>query len=451
MAFSQNYRLSEYPDSVTTLNDSSLFDVSRYNNPSSFTSAKMRALRIPPYILKGWTFDSDSNFYPVTVRNLGLSTNRVDTIWSNVHGIGLSNPSEKLDVNGNVKGDSAKFSHYGGRSDFEMGEPGDDITISADTIKGDVIINSKRILFNSANETDILSDANSGAYIQFNAYGENDVSITSDSGGFTVGGAAFIGNTEAALYFDGSSIVGANATSTWADNPTSGTSARLTLNQIGIRLDDGSAGASGILFGNNSASGVTSANNANKAILIGSQNSTINTGVTNSVIVGGIGITATLDNSLYTQNFIASDNITCDTIFSDAINIYSVSGTIDSTAISTLNGTPVQIVAAPGAGKAIEVINWSNQAINRAGLTAWATNTKLILITNTADYHQILDQVVLKSTATRITRGVTAIPSVTSFTQLVENEPLMINVATGETDTGNFDIKYYVIYRKITL
>lgn len=85
---SQNLKLSQYPDSVITLNDSSLFDVSRHDSPTSFKSAKMRALRIPPYILKGWAFDNDSNFYPTSLRNLGLDTNRVDTIWSNTQGIG---------------------------------------------------------------------------------------------------------------------------------------------------------------------------------------------------------------------------------------------------------------------------------------------------------------------------------------------------------------------------
>lgn len=79
------FKLSQYPDSVVTLNDSSFFDVSRYNGPGSFTSSKMRALRLPPFILKGWAFNPvDSAFYPiVSGKNIGTDTNRIDTVFMN--------------------------------------------------------------------------------------------------------------------------------------------------------------------------------------------------------------------------------------------------------------------------------------------------------------------------------------------------------------------------------
>ncbi len=79
------FKLSEYPDSVIILNDSSFFDVSRFNGGGSFTSSKMRALRLPPFILKGWAFDPiDSAFYPiVSGKNIGRNTNRIDTLFLN--------------------------------------------------------------------------------------------------------------------------------------------------------------------------------------------------------------------------------------------------------------------------------------------------------------------------------------------------------------------------------
>ena len=82
---SAQFKLSEYPDSVIILNDSSFFDVSRFNGGGSFTSSKMRALRLPPFILKGWAFDPvDSSFYPIfSGKNIGRNTNRIDTLFLN--------------------------------------------------------------------------------------------------------------------------------------------------------------------------------------------------------------------------------------------------------------------------------------------------------------------------------------------------------------------------------
>lgn len=66
---------------------------------------------------------------------------------------------------------------------------------------------------------------------------------------------------------------------------------------------DGRYNASGaesiITFKDNFGSSLTTNNSTKPAILIGSQNSTVSAGVTNSVILGGVGINATYSNSVY--------------------------------------------------------------------------------------------------------------------------------------------------------
>jgi len=54
-------------------------------------------------------------------------------------GIGVVSPTERLEVSGNVWGDTAKFLSYVGHSDFTIGRAGDDITINADTVKGNPV------------------------------------------------------------------------------------------------------------------------------------------------------------------------------------------------------------------------------------------------------------------------------------------------------------------------
>jgi hypothetical protein len=57
-----------------------------------------------------------------------------------------------------------------------------------------------------------------------------------------------------------------------------------------------------IVISNNKTSNVQSANLDNRAIFIGARNSTINSGITNSVIIGGTGVTATQNNTVYIGN-----------------------------------------------------------------------------------------------------------------------------------------------------
>jgi hypothetical protein len=122
--------------------------------------------------------------------------------------------------------------------------------------------------------------------------------------------------------------------------------------------------------------------------------------------------------------------------------------TIATADVLTLNTTPIEIVAAPGAGYAIEVISAS---MNMVYVSAtYATNTSLELITAGATNSQA--STVIKNSASTIRRfaDATTLASATA-TQLVENAALNVTVASGDPTAGDSDITVYCTYRIITL
>lgn len=116
-----------------------------------------------------------------------------------------------------------------------------------------------------------------------------------------------------------------------------------------------------------------------------------------------------------------------------------------------LNSAPFDIVAAPGSGKAIEVISWSTQAIDRAAMAAYDTNTSLRLLTDTAGIFQGIDNTILTSTATRVGRGTQQGTTGAATTQIINNKKLTVTVGTNDPANGNFDIKIFITYRIIKL
>ena len=122
--------------------------------------------------------------------------------------------------------------------------------------------------------------------------------------------------------------------------------------------------------------------------------------------------------------------------------------TIATADVLHLNTTPIEIVAAPGAGYAIEVISAS---MNMVYVSAtYATNTSLELITAGATNSQA--STVIKNSASTIRRfaDATTLASATA-TQLVDNAALNVTVASGDPTAGDSDITVYVTYRIITL
>jgi hypothetical protein len=122
--------------------------------------------------------------------------------------------------------------------------------------------------------------------------------------------------------------------------------------------------------------------------------------------------------------------------------------TIATADVLHLNTTPIEIVAAPGAGYAIEVISASMKMVYNSA--TYATNTSLELLTAGATNSQA--STVIKNSASTIRRfaDATTLASATA-TQLVDNAALNVTVASGDPTAGDSDITIYVTYRIITL
>lgn len=130
--------------------------------------------------------------------------------------------------------------------------------------------------------------------------------------------------------------------------------------------------------------------------------------------------------------------------------VFYAKKTIATADVLQLNSTPIEILAAPGAGKAIELISW---AISITFVSAaYVTNTDLQLKTDTADDAQGLSEGVLASTVSRKLKGdFTIVAPVSTNTQIVENKALQVTVKTGNPASGDSDIIIYATYRIIRL
>ena len=120
--------------------------------------------------------------------------------------------------------------------------------------------------------------------------------------------------------------------------------------------------------------------------------------------------------------------------------------TIATADVLTLNTTPIEIVAAPGAGYAIEVISASLKMVYNS--VAYATNTALSLVTNTANLFQFQTEIAQTADCFSKFESEDAAPDNIQF---VENEALMLKVETGDPDSGDSDMTVYVTYRIINL
>jgi len=121
--------------------------------------------------------------------------------------------------------------------------------------------------------------------------------------------------------------------------------------------------------------------------------------------------------------------------------------TIATADVLTLNTTPIEIVAAPGAGYAIEVLSASMKMVYNS--VAYATNTTLELKVTGANSPQIQwGASVLSATIDKF--NAQSIDS-NSNTNVLENAPLMATVDLGNPTAGDSDITIYVTYRIITL
>lgn len=120
--------------------------------------------------------------------------------------------------------------------------------------------------------------------------------------------------------------------------------------------------------------------------------------------------------------------------------------TIATTDVVAMNAIPYALVAAPGAGYALEVISATARIATYAGV-AYATNTTLQIITDTATIAQASNTTTLPAVAATIDNfSLTA-----GLGNIIENKALMAKVATGNPTAGTSNIIIYLTYRIITL
>jgi hypothetical protein len=115
--------------------------------------------------------------------------------------------------------------------------------------------------------------------------------------------------------------------------------------------------------------------------------------------------------------------------------------------ITNGNSVPVSLIAAPGAGKVIEVV--SAMFNFQYGTTAFDSGSATFeLITNTATTEQFRSAGILNGTS-NVFRKLDQISSTT--TQIVANEPLNFALTGADATVGDSTMDLYINYRIITL
>ncbi|KKL92588.1 hypothetical protein LCGC14_1883200 [marine sediment metagenome] len=139
----------------------------------------------------------------------------------------------------------------------------------------------------------------------------------------------------------------------------------------------------------------------------------------------------------------ASTSIT-KSIRGDQALLYSKTS-IATGAVLTLNGTPVELVALPGAGKVIVPIMVGLSLTWAAA--AYDTNTTLQLIYDTGTGFTLDTAILLKTADHILTRFVDIAPT----EGLIQNKKLSITVGTGNPGTGDSALDVYTWYQILTL
>jgi hypothetical protein len=126
-------------------------------------------------------------------------------------------------------------------------------------------------------------------------------------------------------------------------------------------------------------------------------------------------------------------------------------GTLTSGQVLTLNTAPITVIAAPGAGKMINILSVATKIT--FGTAAYAANTQLSLKYVGAAYNACTDASTLVSGASRTLRWDQVVSTTASATntQMLENAGVQITVNTGNPTTGDSSVDYYIYYVITTL
>jgi hypothetical protein len=125
--------------------------------------------------------------------------------------------------------------------------------------------------------------------------------------------------------------------------------------------------------------------------------------------------------------------------------------TLTSGQVLTLNTAPITVIAAPGAGKMINILSVATKLT--FGTAAYAANTQLSLKYVGAAYNACTDASTLVSGASRTLRWDQVVSTTASATntQMLENAGVQITVNTGNPTTGDSSVDYYIYYVITTL
>ena len=190
---------------------------------------------------------------------------------------------------------------------------------------------------NTTSDGQTIQAENGGGELNLR-YGTNGrVALTTDSGGLAEQGLYMDhGSNYQALFAGGyyQILELANGSGDIVLYNTSGDGRSVqigVLNGVGVydEIDE-------IKVTNNITTNATTGDNDKSAVIVSSRNATINAGVTNTAIVGGANITATQDDSLYTQNARLAEN--SGVIYSAGTDLYNIFGAGGNETLSqTLN------------------------------------------------------------------------------------------------------------------
>lgn len=124
--------------------------------------------------------------------------------------------------------------------------------------------------------------------------------------------------------------------------------------------------------------------------------------------------------------------------------------TLTSAQILTLNSVPVEVVPAPGTGKATRVISVLVKLVNTGAITVYNTNTSLAIASNTLI--AVVTQASASSFLAETSSSIIGSMSITGNNANVkENEALKLYVTNGDPLGGNSGLKVYVTYETITI
>ena len=128
-------------------------------------------------------------------------------------------------------------------------------------------------------------------------------------------------------------------------------------------------------------------------------------------------------------------------------NIRDTTITIATADVLTLNTTPVEIVPAPGAGYAIQVVAASFGLTFNT--TAYATNVTIGI--GQASSEPQVELQCLDATVNTIRNINPHSATATTDTQIKENHSLIVSTRTGDPTAGDSDLKVYLTYKIIEL